>query len=61
MRQPRPGAPSPRSELLDPGRARGHDEATIRRVVHDNPLAFFAQCRRFRFTPRPEAEPATVH
>src|SRR3954447_9102266 len=30
-------------------RARGHDEATIRRVVYDNPLAFFSQCHRFRF------------
>lgn len=26
---------------------RGHDDATIRAVVHDNPLAFFRQCKRF--------------
>jgi predicted metal-dependent TIM-barrel fold hydrolase len=33
-------------------RARGHTEARIRKVVYENPLAFFAQCRRFQFTPR---------
>src|SRR3954469_3384997 len=36
-------------------RARGHTEATIRKVVYENPLAFFSQCPRFRFTPRAEA------
>jgi uncharacterized protein len=38
-------------------RARGHAESKIRKVVYDNPLSFFAQCRRFQFTPR-EAEAA---
>jgi hypothetical protein len=33
-------------------RSRGHDEALIRKVVYDNPLAFFAQSARFSFTPR---------
>lgn len=33
-------------------RARGHAEATIRKLVYDNPLAFFSQCKRFSFTPR---------
>ncbi|NOS99684.1 MAG: metal-dependent hydrolase [Phycisphaerales bacterium] len=33
-------------------RRRGHDEETIRTVVYDNPVRFFAQCGRFRFTPR---------
>ncbi len=42
-------------EFIFEMRSRGHDEATIRRVVFDNPLTFFAQCRRFQFTPRPEA------
>lgn len=37
-------------------RARGHDEATIRQVVYDNPLAFFAQCTRFHFSPREVTE-----
>ena len=42
-------------ELIFEMRARGHDEATIRKVVYDNPLAFFSQCSRFSFTPREEA------
>jgi hypothetical protein len=33
-------------------RARGHAETKIRKIVYDNPLAFFAQCPRFSFTPR---------
>ncbi len=33
-------------------RRRGHDEAIIQKVVHHNPLTFFTQCRRFRFSPR---------
>jgi predicted metal-dependent TIM-barrel fold hydrolase len=41
-------------ELIFELRKRGHDEATIRRIVFDNPLAFFSQCRRFQFTPRSE-------
>jgi len=45
-------------EFLFEMRRRGHDEATIRRVVYENPLAFFAQCDRFRFTPRDAVEPA---
>lgn len=32
-------------------RMRGHSEETIRKVVYDNPLAFFSQCARFDFTP----------
>jgi len=31
-------------------RRRGHDDALIRKVVFDNPLSFFDQCPRFRFT-----------
>jgi hypothetical protein len=45
-------------EFIFEMRARGHSEATIRKVVHDNPLAFFSQCPRFSFTPRDE--PAAV-
>lgn len=51
-------------EFIFEMRARGHAEATIRTLVHDNPLRFFGQCHRFRYTPRrldPEpigAEPA---
>jgi predicted metal-dependent TIM-barrel fold hydrolase len=42
-------------ELIFELRARGHDEATIRKVVYENPLTFFRQCRRFDFVPRDAA------
>ncbi len=41
-------------EFIFEMRARGHSESTIRRVVYENPLAFFSQCQRFRFEPRKE-------
>ena len=41
-------------------RARGHDEATIRKLVYENPLAFFSQCPRFPFTPRDPVLPGSV-
>jgi predicted metal-dependent TIM-barrel fold hydrolase len=50
-------------ELIFEMRRRGHDEAIIRTIVHDNPLAFFAGCRRFGFTPRESigrAQPTSV-
>ena len=34
-------------EFIFEMRSRGHYEAVIRKVVFENPLAFFAQCRRF--------------
>jgi hypothetical protein len=30
-------------------RTRGHDDATIRKLVYDNPLLFFSQAKRFNF------------
>ncbi len=33
-------------------RRRGHSEATIRKIVYDNPIQFFSQSKRFDFTPR---------
>ncbi len=45
-------------ELMFEMRNRGHEEATIRKVVFDNPQAFFAQSRRFRFSPQEPAAPA---
>ena len=39
-------------ELMFEMRSRGHDEATIQRIVYDNPLSFFSGCRRFQFEPR---------
>jgi uncharacterized protein len=38
-------------ELIFEMRRRGHDDALIRKIVFDNPLAFFAQSRRFDYTP----------
>jgi len=34
-------------ELIFEMKRRGHDDALIRKVVYENPLAFFSQCRRF--------------
>ena len=45
-------------EFIFEMRSRGHDDATIRTVVYENPLRFFAQCRRFEFAAR---DAATVH
>ncbi len=39
-------------EFIYEMRQRGHDEATIQKVVYENPLKFFSGCRRFSFTPR---------
>jgi predicted metal-dependent TIM-barrel fold hydrolase len=40
-------------------RRRGHEEGLIRKVVFENPLAFFAQCRRFKFSEKPrEPQPS---
>jgi predicted metal-dependent TIM-barrel fold hydrolase len=46
-------------EFIFEMRSRGHDERTIRKVVADNPIAFFSQCERFVYQPRIE-EAATV-
>jgi len=42
-------------ELIFELRRRGHGEALIRKIVLDNPLAFFSQCPRFHYRARPEA------
>ena len=52
-----PSDPLAVPEFMFEMRRRGHDEGLIRRIVHDNPLAFFAQCPRFKFATR---EPATA-
>ena len=39
-------------EFIYEMRQRGHEESLIKRVVFDNPLTFFKQCRRFDYTPR---------
>jgi uncharacterized protein len=35
-------------EFIFEMKSRGHDEALIKKITYDNPLAFFGQCRRFR-------------
>jgi predicted metal-dependent TIM-barrel fold hydrolase len=47
-------------EFIFEMRQRGHEDALIRKVVFDNPLAFFSQCPRFRFTVRDEALSGTA-
>ena len=39
-------------EFMYEMRSRGHGEATIQKIVYENPLTFFRQCPRFSFTPR---------
>jgi len=38
-------------------RRRRHPESVIRRVVYENPLAFFSQSQNFSFVPREVSEP----
>jgi predicted metal-dependent TIM-barrel fold hydrolase len=48
-------------EFIFEMRSRGHDDATVKAVVYDNPLAFFSQCARFSYSPRAaEGEPSAV-
>lgn len=42
-----PSNPTAVPDFIVEMRARGHAEATIRRVVLDNPLRFFGRCKRF--------------
>jgi hypothetical protein len=39
-------------------RRRGHGEGAIRKVVYDNPLAFFRQCHRWQPWDREAAQKA---
>jgi predicted metal-dependent TIM-barrel fold hydrolase len=45
-------------ELIFEMRRRGHEETHIRKVVHDNPLAFFSQCARYDYIPSGAVEAA---
>ena len=47
-----PSDPLAVPEFILEMRRRGHGEPAIRRVVYDNPLTFFSQCKRFKFSPR---------
>lgn len=47
-----PSDPLAVPEFMLEMRRRGHSEADIRRVVYENPIGFFSQCKRFQFTAR---------
>ena len=46
-----PSNPLAVPDFIQEMRRRGHGEAKIRKVVYENPLAFFRQCKRFEFRP----------
>jgi uncharacterized protein len=52
-----PSKPTAVPDFILAMRRRGHPESLIRRVVYENPVAFFSQSRNFKFSP-PES-PAT--
>ena len=43
-----PSKPTAVPDFIFEMRRRGHEEATIRKVVLDNPLEFFGRCKRFQ-------------
>ncbi len=47
-----PSRPTAVPDFILEMRRRGHTEAAIQRVVYDNPLEFFGQCKRFSYDPR---------
>jgi predicted metal-dependent TIM-barrel fold hydrolase len=55
-----PSKPSAVPDFILAMRKRGHHENLIRRVVYENPLAFFSQSRRFAFRLPDTTEPAQV-
>ena len=46
-----PSNPLAVPDFIQEMRKRGHSEAKIRKIVYENPLQFYKQCRRFKFTP----------
>ena len=46
-----PSNPLAVPDFIQEMRKRGHSEAKIRKIVYENPLQFYRQCRRFKFTP----------
>jgi uncharacterized protein len=54
-----PSRPTAVPDFIVAMRRRGHGESEIRKIVYDNPLAFFSQSRNFQFTPPdvPDAQP----
>lgn len=49
-----PSNPMAVPDFIRTMRARGHTESAIRKVVYENPLAFFSKAKGFDWTPRPE-------
>ena len=47
-----PSKPTAVPDLIFEMRRRGHSESLIRKVVYDNPIAFFSQSKNFAFKPR---------
>ena len=54
-----PSKPTAVPDFIMEMRRRKHPESLIRKVVYENPLAFFSQSQNFRFVPREESEVAT--
>jgi hypothetical protein len=46
-----PSKPTAVADFIMEMRRRGHTEAKIKKIVYDNPLAFFSLSKRFQFTP----------
>lgn len=46
-----PSKPTAVPDLIMEMRRRGHSEATIKKVVYDNPVEFFSQSQKFNFKP----------
>lgn len=55
-----PSKPTAVPDFILEMRRRGHAESLIRRVVYENPIAFFSQSRGFAFRPPDVAEHAEV-
>jgi predicted metal-dependent TIM-barrel fold hydrolase len=55
-----PSKPTAVPDFILEMRRRGHSEGAIRRVVYDNPVAFFSQSRNFMFNPPDVAEHASI-
>ena len=54
-----PSKPTAVPDFIMAMRGRGHSEATIRKVVYQNPLEFFGKSERFVFTP-PEVRSESI-
>jgi predicted metal-dependent TIM-barrel fold hydrolase len=53
-----PSKPTAVPDFIMEMRRRRHPESLIRKIVYENPLAFFSQSQNFRFQPREEGKPA---